>query len=278
MENIKFRNRNGYLLPVYAPADEDGEEFTKCFINVIIDTSGSMKKHEAAMCSAMETTLSSLQNANANSIDTQFYVHLVTFNNDVTPLDSEYLEPSQVLSLMTHATLECMGGTNLGKVLSYMDKAFSRTGKIVQQLRKNDPKIMNLIITDFNGTDSASTRAGAMDLLSRNRLFQSLSHTLVVYVGDEAHKADALALAGGDERNIIQLSDDLSSLLAPILIGTTVSLSDGTHLNSSPDEKSPSELANESRQRAAEGSSSATQMSDTELRNSLLQLMGQTSA
>lgn len=234
-----------------------------CRITMWVDTSGSMSGHAADMTKGTKNLLTELAEKNKNSEDCQFLVKLVTFNNDVHVLNNEFLDPAQLLEVVDDSTFYCDGGTNLTALLREMDSACSRQAEGFKGAHRSDYKPVNVLITDMHGTDTQSARDAALNRLMDNQLFTKKSEVLCVYVGSENDIHYVEKLAGGKE-NIMSLTDNFSTYITPVVMGSSVLSSIETHVNG----QSNGSLAEEAKNRAGDGEKSAKQLMD-EIMNTL---------
>jgi len=252
---------------------EDEEEFATAFTWFIADKSGSVKSKEDAVYQALIRTFSGLAEANQGSLDVVNRVKLALFDGSINDFNSVHLPPQQLADTFTPDDYRCGGSTNMGAVFRYIDKELSRSSAVVKSLKKNTPKFNFIIVTDGQANDPASLRTEARKLLDSNRFYRDYCRVLVVFLGEQRDIATAVALANGQEQNVVALSDDLVALLAPILIGSTVTFTDGTHL-STDGSGSMADLTGQAKERDKQGTASAEELSDEQLREELIKLMG----
>jgi len=242
-----------------------------CRLLMILDASGSECPHEAVIYNSVCDTLTALAKKNATSEDMTFEVKIVVFNESVQELSSEFLPPEQVLELFDRSAYNCSGSTNLGGIIDYLDKQYTRSNTTLCDLHSGDPRPMNLLITDMMGTDSVASRHSSMDKLLRNQLFKQ-SVTLCAYNGPAHHKTDAVQVAG-EEGNIIAIDGDLSTCLTPVLLTSTLTLTDATHLGGN-EQSTPAAVAEAIIQRSSAGSSDAGQLTSQEVQDELNRMLG----
>lgn len=255
---------------------EDEEEFITQYIWLIGDKSGSIKPKEAAVYSQISQVFSGLAEVNKASTDIRVRVKLALFNGTITNFNDVHLDPQQLADTFTEDDFRCSGSTSASAVSRYIDKELSRSSPVVRSLKKNSPGFTFVIITDGQVNDPAALREDARKVLESNRFYQKYCRVLVVFLGNEADKATAVAMADGHEENVVALGDDLVSLLGPVIIGSTVTFADGTHLNSTGN-RSVSDLAEDAKKRSNDGTASAGELEDQKLRDELMRLMGKVS-
>lgn len=198
-------------------------------ITFYIDTSGSMESLEGELNTGMRDVLTNLDEKNQNAEDWKFEVKIVTFNDSVHELNTEFLEPGQLLELLDSKTFECGGGTNLTAIVNRIDADCSRTAQGYADAHTGAAKPIHILITDYVGTDADSTREAAQNRLMSNRLYTEKSVNLCVFVGPENRRNKVEALAGGAD-NVIALSENLSSYLTPMVMESSVLSSVETHV------------------------------------------------
>lgn len=257
-------------------SEEDDEEFVTHFVWMIADRSGSIERVREKFRSALSNTFSGLAKADQASADMRTRVKLALFNNTMEEFNEVHLDPQQLADTFTDEDFRCFGTTSAGQVSRYIDKELSRTSPVVRSLKKNSPGFTFIIFTDGQVNDPVALREDARKVLESNRFYQKYCRVLVVFLGDEKDKASAVALADGKEENVIALGDDLIPLISPIIIGSTVTFTDGTHVNSTG-ERTFTEMAEDAKKRESEGRSSAAELEDEKLRNELIRLMGKVS-
>ena len=259
-------------IPIFQNA-EDLEEFVQHHVWMIADNSLSLKNKEDVLADQMSKIFSGLDEVNQSSVDTQVKVKLAFFNDKVSVFNDTHLDPAQLADTFTNSDYTCSGTTSASAVFRYIDKELSRTNPVVQNLRKNSPGFTFVIFTDAQLNDPANVREEARKVLESNRFYRDYCRVLVVFLGREQDMATAVALANGDSSNVIALEDDLISLLSPVIINSTVTFSDGTHIQ---DESTQdlSALSEKTKNREQEGSVSADSLSDEELAKRLSSLLG----
>lgn len=272
----KFRRHldtHGYTgeIPIFLNA-EDLEEFATHYMWMIIDKSLSVKDKEDVLSNQISKIFSGLAEANQSSIDTQVKVKLAFFNHEVSVFNDTHLSPELLADTFTRSDYTCSGTTSASAVFHYIDKELSRDNHVVKNLRKNTPGFTFIIFTDAQVNDPANIRAEARKILDSNRFYKNYCRVLVVFLGREQDMATAVALANGDASNVIALEDDLISLLSPVIINSTVTFSDGTHIQGD-EEQDLSSLAKKTKEREAEGSVSADQLRSDDLTQKLKDLM-----
>lgn len=242
-------------------AEAEESDSRICWLEMILDISGSMSPREKVVFGAVSATLKAL--AAKQNEDLEYRVRLTLFSDGVKVFNEEWLPPEQLAELFTGDVCRCGGGTNLSAIVNHIDGSFSRSSKLFSKnIHTGDPMPVVVIITDFVGTDDPKSRAKAMNTLSSNRLF-TRSKCLCIFCGPESSKAEAAALCGSEE-NLVALSDsEYASLLAPLLLTSTLSMSDGTHLGG--EMTTPADY----KKRSEEGKKGADELNDEELKNEL---------
>ena len=267
-----------YTVPFRYPLDirsvEDEEEFVTHYLWVILDKSLSMKNKEDEIYQEMARILAGLAEANQGSTDTRIRVKIALFNHEISNFNDVHLDPQQLLNTFGREDYRCSGTTSAGAVSRYIDKELSRTSPVVRSLKKNSPGFTFVLLTDGQVNDPVSLREDARKILESNRFYRDYSRVLVVYLGREEDKATAVAMANGEEQNVVALGNDLTSMLSPLIIQSTVTFADGTHMSNCDSTQSFADMADSAKKRAQEGTTSADNLADQDLRNKLLQLMG----
>lgn len=232
----------------------DGQRYI--YVTFYIDTSGSMECHEKDLQESVTTVLEALAKHNATGEDGEFLVRIVTFNNDVDVLNEQFLPPEQLVELIDNSTFHCSGGTNLTAIVNRIDSDCSRQGVAFANKHSSDYQPFSILISDFVGTDSDTSREAAMDRLRQNQLYVKKSQALCVFVGPESQKHNVEILAGGADR-VIALEDNLERYLTPVVLGSTINMSEATHLSMD----SSSSIAEQNAKRTADGTQSAEEFS-----------------
>lgn len=253
--------------------EEDLEELATHYVILIVDVSGSIAPMEEEVYNQTHAIFTGLASANEKSTDMRTLVKLVFFNNKVQEFNSAFMEPQQLTDTFTRADYHCFGTTNGGALFEYIDKELSSHSAIVKSLKKNSPKITFVIITDAKLNDNASLREQHRKILASNRYYSKYSNTLVVFLGEDKDKDTAVAVAGGNPDNVVAIGTDMVELLSPVIIGSTVTFADGTHM-SNEGEQTIADITNSAQERAEEGTTSANALKDDDLRRKLLELMG----
>lgn len=250
-----------------ALADDVNTQFfdglRKVYVTFYVDISWSMSVHESTLFDTSKTVLKSLAERNQSAEDGEFLVRIVTFNDDVHVLNEQFLPPEQLLELIDSSTFRCDGGTNLTAIVQQIDTDCSRQGAAFANKHSSDFQPFSILITDFVGTDSDSTRESAMNRLLQNQLYVNKSQALCVFVGPESQKSNVVALAGGADR-VIALGSELDKFLTPVIMGSTVQMSEATHMQNG----SSSSVAQQVAERVEDGGTSAQ-----ELQNQLIDLL-----
>lgn len=257
-------------------SEEDEEEFSTHYLWLILDNSISVRGKEAEVYEQVQHTLSGLAKANEDSVDMRVRVKLAVFNSDIKSFNDVHLDPQQLADTFTADDYRCTGSTNGGAVFRYMDAELSRTSPVVRSLKKNSPGLTFVIVTDAEVNDPVSLRQEARRILESNRFYKDYCRVLVVFLGNDKHKDTAVAMANGEEKNVVALEDDLVSMLAPVIINSTVTFTDGTHVNSTGT-RDLTQLADDTKERNAQGKRGADEIGDDKLRDELMRLMGKAS-
>lgn len=226
-------------------------------VTLRVDTSGSMGPHEKTVTASVKALLKALAQKNKNAEDVVFMVRIVTFNDKVHVLNDTFLPPEQLLELIDDNSFACNGGTNLTAIVQEIDNDCSRTSVSFSYKHKSDYQPINVLITDFMGTDSQSSRQAAVDRLMDNRLYTQKTQSLCVFVGPENLRSNVSALAGGADR-VIALSDKLDQYLTPLLMGSTINMALDTHVNA----PSSGDIGRDVAARAEDGILSADELAD----------------
>ncbi len=246
----------------------DFEEFHIALINIILDVSASMTSKMKDVYPALLSIIKGLKEENDKSIDIKFLVKITTFNNSVKELNTEYLLPGEIEDVLTEDDANCSGGTNLKNVADYIYDNFKTSSASMLKLRKYDAKITNIIITDCEGTDNAPEREAAINRLKNNRLLAKYGNTFVLFVGKQEYMSTAAAFTGGNEDNVIYIEDNIISCLAPIVIGSTIALSDGTRIDNDGT-KTTGEIVEGTKLGEKEGEESGKYLSPEDLQKEL---------
>lgn len=258
-------------IPIFQDT-EDFEEFATHYIWMITDGSLSLKNKEDVIHGQISKIFSGLAEVNQSSVDTQVKVKLAFFNHEVSVFNDIHLPPDQLADTFTRSDYTCSGTTSASAVFRYIDKELSRENPVVKNLRKNTPCFTFIIFTDAQVNDPANVRAEARKILDSNRFYKNYCRVLVVFLGREQDMATAVALANGDAGNVIALDDDLIPLLSPVIINSTVTFADGTHIQGA-EEQDLCSLAKQTKEREQEGSISADQLRSDDLRQQLEDLL-----
>lgn len=257
-----------YNLKVYEDMDDDCR---KCVVIIALDDSGSMSPKEEVVFQATKQLLQMLAKENESSIDFEFRVILMVFNNDVHVINTNSipLPPEQLLELFDRKDYSCSGGTSLAAVFRKLDQLFSRKENgLLNQAQKGDPFPLVIFISDYVATDAIESYDNAKNTLLSNQ-FYSNTNRLCVYVGSGNRKNAAAELVGSED-NVLALETNLEGLLAPVIMGSTIIAADATHIGNA--EKTPADVAKEQQQRAEEGQQSAGNLKDEQLQEELRKL------
>ena len=255
---------------ISALSAEDLEEFAIHHLCLIFDNSRSMTKYQRDAYTQLQQILAGLADANKHSLDMRTLVKLAFFNKTVSIFNDTYLQPEQLADTLTVENYQCHGTTSASAVYRFLDQELSRSNPAVRNLKKNDPGFTIVLITDAQVNDAENLRKEAHAMLESNRFYRDYCKFLVIYLGDENHKEDAIALANGDEKSVISLDSNCTALLSPIIVGSTVNFADGTHVHSC----SLADIAEEAKNREAEASRSVTEMRDEDLAKLFASLLG----
>ena len=252
---------------------EDDEEFVTHLLYLITDCSASLTGKRDVVYKHLHQIFQGLIRADAASTDIRTRIKVALFNGTTKSFNKVHLSPEKLANTFSESDYRCTGTTNGGAMFEYIDKELSGSNPAVKSLKKNSPKITIIITTDAQLNDNSALRAAAKKLLDSNYYFQKYCRVLVVFLGDEKDKATAVAMAGGKEENVVAISDDLTELLAPVIIESTVTFPDGTHVGGDS-ERSMSQLTEDARSRTQDGQDSADALADDDLHRKLLELMG----
>lgn len=252
--------------------DGNDTELRTIFVYLVYDTSGSMSKHSKTMYDSFISTCRAL--TSAQNEDYNYKVKLVLFNKTVNEFNEEFQSPDDLMELISEKEFACDGCTSLGKIIEYLDNQFTRESLKNRHMTSSDPKSLVVMITDYCPTDAEEVRRKATDRILANRFYKKANQTLCIYCGNDQHKADAAELAGSLD-NIVALGTDISSLLTPVIINSTITLSDATHISGeSSEDETPSEIAEKVIDRAKKNQESVSTMDDEALKDELSKLFG----
>lgn len=240
-----------------------------CYLLLAIDISGSMSSCAKNVREAVMTYLRKIAEMNADAVDVRYKVKILFFNDSVREHSTEFLDPAQILEVLTESDFTCSGGTHIGKLFETLDRIFSRKG-LIKDIDKGDPLPMFLAVSDLMETDSSAMEAASRDLYD-NRFFQE-ANRLVLFVGPDDYRDAAVRLAK-DEDHVMTISSALTAqLLAPVMMGSTLVMADATHLSGR--KTSPQEIANDAAQQDQNGQQDAEQLKgDQLLKEKVEQLM-----
>lgn len=240
-----------------------------CYLLLAIDISGSMSSCAKNVREAVMTYLRKIAEMNADAVDVRYKVKVLFFNDSVREHSTEFLDPAQILEVLTESDFTCSGGTHIGKLFETLDRIFSRKG-LIKDIDKGDPLPMFLAVSDLMETDSSAMEAASRDLYD-NRFFQE-ANRLVLFVGPDDYRDAAVRLAK-DEDHVMTISSTLTAqLLAPVMMGSTLVMADATHLSGRQD--SPRKLADDAANRDREGQQDAEQLKEGQrLKEELEKLM-----
>ena len=240
-----------------------------CYLLLAIDISGSMSSCAKNVREAVMTYLRKIAEMNADAVDVRYKVKILFFNDSVREHSTEFLDPAQILEVLTESDFTCSGGTHIGKLYATLDRIFSRKG-LIKDIDKGDPLPMFLAVSDLMETDSSAMEAASRDLYD-NRFFHE-TNRLVLFVGPDDYRDAAVRLAK-DEDHVMTISSALTAqLLAPVMMGSTLVMADATHLSGR--KTSPQEIANDAAQQDQNGQQDAEQLKgDQLLKEKVEQLM-----
>lgn len=134
-----------------------------CYLLLAIDISGSMSSCAKNVREAVMTYLRKIAEMNADAVDVCYKVKILFFNDSVREHSTEFLDPTQILELLSESDFTCGGGTHIGKLYEALDRIFSRKG-LIKDIDKGDPLPMFLAVSDLVETDSAAMEAASRDL------------------------------------------------------------------------------------------------------------------
>ena len=131
-----------------------------CYLLLAIDVSGSMSPCAKNVREAVMTYLRKIAEMNADAVDVRYKVKVLSFNDSVREHSTEFLDPAQILEVLTESDFTCSGGTHIGELYEALDRIFSRKG-LIGSIDKGDPLPMFLAVSDLVETDSAAMEAPA---------------------------------------------------------------------------------------------------------------------
>ena len=200
-------------------------------VNIYCDVSASVSPHEQQIRESVIKYLEDLNALNAESVDVRFKVCFSTFAADVDPLNTVPQDPGELLLLIGEKSLCCNGkSTNIPALLRKIDQSYTRGGAVSSSLRAGDYKTLTVIITDYASTHPDSENTAARDALLSNQIYTGANETMVMYLGNEAHKKDAAQIAMRPE-NVMALGSDLNINLRDMLLGASLTfVGESTHL------------------------------------------------
>lgn len=266
-------NEKDFPLPIFD--NEEDEEYITHYTWFLVDDSLSLKKKEEQIAAQISYILSNLAEVNQSSVDTQVKAKLVFFNHEVREYNEVHMDPQRLADTFSAGDYVCRGNTYAGALFRYMDGELTRRNPVIQNLKKNSPGFTFVIVTDAQMNDPGSVRAEGRRVLESNRFYRDYCRVLVVFLGQEKDMATAVALANGDAKNVIALDDNLMPrLLAPLIVDSTVTFADGTHIGNDT-ARDLTSMAEKTKEREREGSVSADELSDEELTKRLRELMNQ---
>lgn len=254
---------------------EDGNdvELRTMFMYLVYDVSGSMEKYSETMfdsCIQTCRALSSEQNEDFN-----FRVKLVTFNEEVKEINKEFQDPADLETLLSKDDFACEGQTSISKIITYLDKQFSRDALRERKMHTGDPKSVVVIVTDYQPVgETQETVTAATNKILSNRFYNKANKTLCIFCGEDKLKVNAAELAGGLDNVVSMGHECIKELLTDVLISSTITLSDATHVEGKTTEaKTTSQIATEIIEEQKEATTSAKQMTDAEVQEVLKSLL-----
>ena len=250
---------------------EDGNdvELRTIFMYLVYDVSGSMGRYSETMFDSCIQTCRAL--SSAQNEDLNFRVKLVTFNEEVEEINKEFQDPADLEMLLSKDDFACEGQTSISKIITYLDKQFSRDALKERKLHKMDPKSVVVIVTDYQPVgETLETVTAATNNILSNRFYNKANRTLCIFCGEDKLKANAAELAGGLDNVVSMGQEYIQELLTPVLISSTITLSDATHVEGKTTEaKTTSEIATKIIEDQKASSESANQMTDAEAKEAL---------
>lgn len=250
---------------------EDGNdvELRTIFMYLVYDVSGSMGRYSETMFDSCLQTCRAL--SSAQNEDLNFRVKLVTFNEEAKEINKEFQDPADLETLLSKDDFACEGQTSISKIITYLDKQFSRGALRERKLHKMDPKSVVVIVTDYQPVgETQETVTAATDKILSNRFYNKANRTLCIFCGEDKLKVNAAKLAGGLDNVVSMGQEYIQELLTPVLISSTITLSDATHVEGKTTEaKTTSEIATKIIEDQKASSESANQMTDAEAKEAL---------
>ena len=192
-----------------------------CYLLLAIDISGSMSSCAKNVREAVMTYLRKIAEMNADAVDVRYKVKILFFNDSVREHSTEFLDPAQILEVLTESDFTCSGGTRIGKLFETLDRIFSRKG-LIKDIDKGDPLPMFLAVSDLMETDSSAMEAASRDLYD-NRFFHE-TNRLVLFVGPDDYRDAAVRLAK-DEDHVMTISSALTAQLLAVFTRVKVMVS-----------------------------------------------------
>ena len=248
------------------------DEGRHCVIVIALDKSGSMSCNREVVYEATVRFLEVLTEKNREELEFEYRVVLMTFDNEVHMLNADGipLPPENVLELFDRKDYICRGGTSLAEVFNHLDRLFSRReGGMLRYAHKGDALPLTIFITDYMATDNQISYEEARSRLLSNRFYQKSSR-LCVFLGPEHKRKDAAELVNS-ESSVVVLEDDIVELLMPVVISSSIIMANATHIGDL--RKTPGEIGEEQRKRAASGKLASSNLSDEELEAAIRQAM-----
>ena len=87
-----------------------------CYLLLAIDVSGSMSPCAKNVREAVMTYLRKIAEMNADAVDVRYKVKVLSFNDSVREHSTEFLDPAQILEVLTESDFTCSGGTHIGEL------------------------------------------------------------------------------------------------------------------------------------------------------------------
>lgn len=249
-------------------------------IYLIYDTSGSMRANESAMYESFVSTCESLKKISHE--DYNFVIKLVFFDEEVRPFNEEFMSPDQLLELVSFKRNDkkdktnpfyCYGRTSIGKIIDYMDKEFNRGSVLTKNMAKSDPETLIILVTDYQATDTKDARDNSTERILSNRFYLQASRMLCIFCGEDKNKGEAVKLAGSPD-NLIALGNDISAYLEPVLLKSTISLSDPTHIGRTQKKQTPKQISEDIIDTDKTRGESIAELSEEETKKQLREMLG----
>ena len=259
----------------------------KQLIIFILDKSGStcrkvkdksVFEHEH---NSVEETLKYLMKTEENSLELDYYVQLLTFNDNVEAITTVPMPPEDLLQVWDSNILgKPEGLTSIAAMYDYLDEHLTRNkGGWLENIREGDPIPIIFLLTDYLATDDTNILNAAASKLQKNNNYLHAKH-LCLFLGDEEDKITAEQMFG--ESNVLSIEDDkLDTLLTPVLANSSVVAADCSRIGVKP--VSNRELLLEQRETAKKGKKSTEswleydvdeKLTDEELQRQIIEALG----